>query len=175
MQDRENTIEIKANKPPKGMKCAFFIDKYNNIFCFGDYCKHIAILVDNEISAVYIDENDDVDKKVAISINSTNKCNENLLVFASHFVCRKDIIKQVHTGTIATKNAELANEENLVIETNSSEIYYRGGDNNYGFVFFWTKRNVGKDTWYCRGYATITYQDGTTETIYTDIISAKRE
>ena len=71
------------------------------------------------------------------------------------------------------KNKELANVENLIVETNSDEIYYRGSDvdgNEYdGYKYFWTKGNVGNDTYYCRGYATITYQDWTTETIFSKI------
>ena len=173
----ENYIKLEANSAPEGMKFEFFMDKYNNIF-FNVEKKKMGVIDENEYYAIYVPKNDDVNIQNTIAVYSTNKCKENYLEFMSSFVSGKSYTK-AHVGILATKNKELANVENLIVETNSDEIYYRGGDvdgNEYdGFTYFWTKGNVGNDTWYCRGYATITYQDGTTETIYTDIISEQRE
>lgn len=173
--DKEN-FKIIASNPPSGKKFAYWIDKYNNIVSYFPMTP-LYTVVDNTYTAIYVDEKEDITKTCCINIYSTNQTQDGYLAFQSLFVGDKNTFVSLHMGTLATNNPSLATKENLIVETTNSEIYYRGSDPNNiydSFAYYWNKSNVGNDTWYCRGYATITYNDGTTETIYTDIISEQK-
>ena len=166
--DDKARFTIIANTPPSGKKFAYWIDKYNNIVSY--YSTQLLLTIDdNTYTAIYVDEQEYITKTPCINIYSNNQTKDGYLQFQSFFVSNSSTYIPTHVGTLATKNINLANKTDLIVETTNSEIYYRGSDisKTINYAYNWTKSNVGSDTWYCRGYATLTYEDGSTETIYT--------
>ncbi len=171
----ESYYKITAKEPPNGKKFAYWIDQHENIVSY-DSSDYKRCVTDMTYTPVYVDQNEEIAINDTINIYSTNEVQEGFLVFQSIFKLENsENFSSVHTGTLATKNIDLANETDLVVETTNSEIYYRGMDDSHArTIYNWIKSNVGTETWYCRGYATITYTDGTTKTIYSNIISEQR-
>ena len=80
---------------------------------------------------------------------------------------------------LGTSNQTIANNDDLVVDKSYADVYYKGishqiSDGRNG-TYGWGKSSVGTSTWYVRGYITVNYEDGTTETFYSpSIVSAHK-
>jgi len=168
-------FNIIANDAPVGKKFAYWVDKYNNIVSYNSTQEFLTI-TDNTYTAIYVDENENITKTHCLNIYSSNETQDGMLAFQAYFVCNPELIDNyasAHIGVLVTDNVNLSTETDLVVGTTNPEIIFKNRENfNTLISYSLTKSNAGSNVWYCRGHITITYSDGTTETIYSPNITS---
>ena len=174
VNDNLEMFEIVANQPTDGKKFAYWVDKYNNIISYEE-SQELKTIIDNTYVAIYVDESVEINPNITINVYGSNQAEENKLAYncCLHIPKNDNSIVSGEYGILATKYKNLANENELIVQTTNSDIYYKTSrtfakTNNF---FYWSKKDANDDRYYVRGWATLEYKDGSTKTIYTDIIS----
>lgn len=168
-------FNVIANPAPAGKKFAFWVDKYDNIVSYNSTQEFLTI-DNNTYYAIYVNEDENVTKTHCLNIYSSNKTQDGMLAFQAYFVCNPELTDTYvssNIGVLATNNVNLSTETDLIVGTTNPEIIFKSHEVfNTLISYSLTKSNAGSDVWYCRAHATITYSDGTTETIYSPNITS---
>ena len=168
---------LNSNEAPSGYKFGYWIDENDNIYSYQNRRWGEGVS-DNIFTAIYVKEDIDIVPQICVNAYSTTQMVEEMLSFNAITEVPKNLnITSCYSGVLGTSNKSIANTTDLVVDKSYEDVYYKKSKtwtvdvNNYS----WTKSNVGTNTWYVRGYATVTYTDGTTETFYSPtIVSAHR-
>ena len=177
---KENWFDITPDEAPYGYKFAYWIDKYDNIYSYTGNRRGWSTVNDNTFIAIYVKENISIVPKICVNSYSTSQTQEGYLSFQTAYEIPSSLnVTSFKDGLLGTSNQSLANNTDFVVDKSYSDVYYKGAshgiaDGDHG-VYYWNKSSVGTSTWYVRGYVTVNYENGTTETFYSpSIISAHK-
>lgn len=171
---------ITPDESPSGYKFAYWIDKYDNIYSYTGTKNAWSTVDNNTFTAIYVKEDVNIVPKICVNSYSTTQTQDEYLVFSTSFEIPKNMnVLSFKDGLLGTSNQTIANNDDLVVDKSYADVYYKGishqiSDGRCG-TYGWYKSSVGTSTWYVRGYITVNYEDGTTETFYSpSIVSAHK-
>lgn len=180
----DTSIKLIPDEAPSGYKFAYWIDKFENIYSYNEnYCIYAQeFVMDNIFTAIYVKKETEIIPRVCVNIYPATISEDGKLSFLTTMEVPQNLnCTSITHGLLGTSNQLIANERDLVVDTTYSgvDLYIKKNADCYSTtkhdIYVWNKTNVGTSTWYARGYATFTYEDGTTETIYSpNIVSAHK-
>ena len=165
-----NNITITANAAEEGKKFSHWLQDGEII----SYKQKESFQVYKNITyeAVYVDENEVIDKKgITTIINMYKDTTINKLYFISFSTIPEDCTMN-KAGIIATNDSEVGNSGDGF--NDQTATFVRSGDTSgvTASRYTWTKTNVNVgDTWYVRAYLQYTDPNGVSHTIYGDVVS----
>ena len=171
--NRVNAVKVKANEAEAGKKFAYWADQDGNVLTYS--INHILYLEsDTTITAVYVDENEDVDAKAIAEISSVslNETTNKMSVVAVLTVPSDCTI--VSAGLLATNNEAIGASADSFTYDNAT---YKKIDNVESlkyqvYQYNWTKSNVlYGDVWFLRAYVTYKDANGNTYEVYGDVVT----
>ena len=171
--NRVNAVKVKANEAEAGKKFAYWADQDGNVLTYS--INHILYLEsDTTITAVYVDENEDVDAKAIAEISSVslNETTNKMSVVAVLTVPSDCTI--VSAGLLATNNEAIGASADSFTYDNAT---YKKIDNVESlkyqvYQYNWTKSNVlYGDIWFLRAYVTYKDANGNTYEVYGDVVT----
>jgi len=162
-------VTVVADPPEENKKFLHWIDANNNVLCH-ELVYKFFVTSDKILTAVYVDDTNEIEQSAEISITSTkiDAYNKKLT-----FVVERSVPKGcsvISHGIVLTKNSML-NKDEFIIGANG---VLKGTSKTTGLigVLIVNKKNVESgDTWFARGYVIYEDSKGDIKTVYSRIVS----
>lgn len=170
-QNSTTEFYITPDESPSGYKFAYWIDKYDNIYSYSGIKSLWRTVDNNNFTAIYVKESVDFVPTICVNSYSSDQTQDGYLVFLTAFEIPENMnVLSFKIGLLGTSNQSIANNTDLVVDKSYTDVYYKGASHQISDAssgtYNWAKSSVGTSIWYVRGYITVNYEDGTSETVY---------
>ncbi len=157
-------VAVTADTAPEGKKFAYWVDGSGQIISYKE-TYYFILLGDSHFTAVFVDEDEVVDKFALLSISEVYSNPDEKTV---SFVALRDIPTEytvVQNGIILTNNAALGSDENAFVLDAAGTLKGVSSSNDNKGTSIAVKSNVSVgDTWFARAF--VVYLDTNGELVY---------
>lgn len=167
--EKESIVVVEADKAEEGYKFGYW--KKNGItISYNPTYTFYATSDKVELEAVYIEDEDDVERYGNAQIESIRPDSENgKIEFVSLLNVPEDC-RILKAGIVATSDEKKADE---LTDLNADYVRYDENIAYHNYRYTWTKTKVTEDqTWYIKGYLVYEDAQGNQKTIYSDLSKA---
>lgn len=169
------TASVTADEPEDGYKFAYWVDENEQILSY-EATYYFIVTNDTTLTAVYVAEDDVVEKQAVITITEKMIDAEANII---RFVAVRDIPEEytvVKTGIILTNDASIGLDDDAFVIGAAGILTGTDANNtNLGTYVVAKSRVQAGETWYARGYVVYTDANGELVYLYSAIESATLE